>query len=879
MMTTHNKGYIKGKTKSRLFKNTVRSHLAIACFLATLLFLSACGGSGGTTDSGTDSSTDSGTDSGTDVATASSLSYAIVDTNQTLCYDTSTGDTVTCSGTGQDADYAGYQPDYTVSEDGTTVTDNVTGLVWQQSSDHVDSTDDTAGSDGVLNYDDKMFQADAITYCEDLVLGGREDWRLPSLKETYSLILFSGKDASNYSGTNTSTLTPFLAEEFDWAFGDLDTDENEDRIIDGQYASTDVVVSHLMGNQNDSVFGVNFVDGRIKGYPLNTKEYYVRCVAGNTEYGINDFVDNGDATITDNATGLMWQQDDSASTDWDNALTVCESADTAGYDDWRLPNVKELQSLVDYTVSPDTDGQPAIDNIFNSTSMTNEGNETDWSYYWSSTTHVDNNDDGTNATYVSFGRALGYWNEEVVDVHGAGAQRSNDKYDHASEAGATLETNEYGSFYVKGPQGDILRLDNQVRCVRDVEASPGYTLFAPMGDTTTYLINEAYETVYTWASNYNPALSVYLLDDGSLVRTGNLEAPDMFLATVGTATEGSEAGGSGGLIEIYELGNNGSDGPDWTKVLKVDDAVDSPEDFADNFAEGVTVPDIEGYLSHHDVEVLPNGNILALVWEAKTADAALALGRDRVKEADDYLWADAVYEVCRDNDDCTDGEIVWRWSVWDHVTTGNDSDKVNLNYYETPGSDWTHANAVDYNESTGEILISARNFNEYWVIDHDDSGSGIQRRFGNPAAYGGVGDQELFVQHDARWIEEGRPGAGNITVFNNGAGRSDGDYSSVDEFCDLDLDADGCTQGVMVDSYSEGVDGSFYAANISGAERLPDGNTLICEGTEGHLFEIDEDGETVWEYNKDNEEGIGVIFRANRYYESDFSDLVSSLFD
>jgi hypothetical protein len=299
MMTTHNKGYIKGKTKSRLFKNTVRSHLAIACLLATLLFLSACGGSGGTTDSGTDSSTDSGTDSGTDVATASSLSYAIVDTNQTLCYDTSTGDTVTCSGTGQDADYAGYQPDYTVSEDGTTVTDNVTGLVWQQSSDHVDSSDDTAGSDGVLNYDDKMFQADAITYCDELVLGGREDWRLPSIKETYSLILFSGKDASNYSGTNTSTLTPFLAEEFDWAFGDLDTDENEDRIIDGQYASTDVVVSHLMGNQNDSVFGVNFVDGRIKGYPLNNKEYYVRCVAGNTEYGINEFVANGDTTVTD----------------------------------------------------------------------------------------------------------------------------------------------------------------------------------------------------------------------------------------------------------------------------------------------------------------------------------------------------------------------------------------------------------------------------------------------------------------------------------------------------------------------------------------------------------------------------------------------------
>ena len=184
-----------------------------------------------------------------------------------------------------------------------------------------------------------------------------------------------------------------------------------------------------------TLFGVNFADGRIKGYGLTMpfgggeKTFFTVCVRGNTSYGVNDFVDNGDGTVTDNATGLMWSQDDSGEgLDWEEALTWVEQRNAEawlGYDDWRLPNAKELQSIVDYTRSPDTTGSAAIDSIFEATSITNEAGETDYPYYWSSTTHSNwTSSAGSAGAYVSFGRAMGYM-DSWQDVHGAGrpAQR------------------------------------------------------------------------------------------------------------------------------------------------------------------------------------------------------------------------------------------------------------------------------------------------------------------------------------------------------------------------------------------------------------------------------------------------------------------------
>lgn len=382
-----------------------------------------------------------------------SLTYPIVDTNQGACYDAN--QQVTCPGAGsafygQDGQYAGNLPSYTDNGDGT-VTDTVTGLTWQQSPD--------TNGDGVINSADKLTYDQASAGASSFTLAGYDDWRLPTIKELYSLILFDGLDVSGLESGDGVTLTPFIDNTtFDFGYGDTSAGE---RLIDSQFASSTLYVSTTMGGGR-TMFGVNLADGRIKGYPADAlggggaKGYYVLYVRGNTTYGENAFADNGDGTISDAATGLMWMQADSVSTfDWDGALTYCESLSAAGYDDWRLPNAKELQSLVDYSRSPDTTGSAAIDPLFSATAITNEGGQTDYAAYWSSTTHLNMRAAG-NAAYVSFGRALGYMNGRWMDVHGAGAQRSDPKGGDASA---------YPTGH--GPQGDAIRVQNMVRCVRD----------------------------------------------------------------------------------------------------------------------------------------------------------------------------------------------------------------------------------------------------------------------------------------------------------------------------------------------------------------------------------------------------------------------------
>lgn len=185
------------------------------------------------------------------------------------------------------------------------------------------------------------------------------------------------------------------------------------------------------------------------------KTFYIYFVRGNVDYGQNEFIDNRDGTISDLATGLTWtKQDSGEGMDWGTALDYCQNLDSAGSDDWRLPNVKELQSIVDYARSPSSTGSPAVDPIFQVSIMDGENGQEAYPYYWSSTTHA-NTRGGTYAAYVAFGEAPGYMHGEWIDVHGAGAQRSDPK------------TGDPGQFLIgHGPQGDAVRIENYVRCVR-----------------------------------------------------------------------------------------------------------------------------------------------------------------------------------------------------------------------------------------------------------------------------------------------------------------------------------------------------------------------------------------------------------------------------
>lgn len=396
------------------------------------------------------------TPTATATPSSNTLNYPVVDTNQSGCYNDS-GE-ISCpqpgeSFYGQDGQLARNVPDYTDNGDGT-VTDNVTGLMWQKSPD----TD----GDGDIDVQDKMTYDEAATGAGSFQLGGYNDWRLPTIKELYSLIDFSGLDPSGYEGTDTSGLVPFIdTTYFDFAYGDTSAGE---RIIDAQFASSNLYISNTGNDGGRTLFGVNFADGRIKGYGLSLfgsdKTFYVLYVRGNSSYGLNEFIDNGDGTISDAATGLMWSQNDSAvALNWEEALAWVAQKNEEnylGYNDWRLPNVKELQSIVDYSRSPDTSSSAAIDPLFNCSTIINEAGNLDYGFYWSSTTHLNWTQTPAGAgAYVSFGRALGYMNGSWSDVHGAGAQRSDPK------AGDPADYP-----YGHGPQGDAIRIYNVLRFVR-----------------------------------------------------------------------------------------------------------------------------------------------------------------------------------------------------------------------------------------------------------------------------------------------------------------------------------------------------------------------------------------------------------------------------
>jgi hypothetical protein len=380
---------------------------------------------------------------------ASAWTYPVVGTGQTQCYSDSGPIACPLPGQpfyGQDAQHRSPQPAYRDNGDGT-VSDLNTQLIW------------------VSKRGNKVTYEEARAGAAACRAGGHRDWRLPTIKELYSLINFNG---SFHPEGNS---IPYLdTRYFEFRYGDPGQGE---RPIDCQdWSATEYLGTTMRGNA--TVFGVNFADGRIKGYPKfqgpdgNPKQLYVRYVRGNSLYGKNDLKDNRDGTITDGATGLIWSRQDSGTgMDWQAALAWVQEKNNKrflGHNDWRLPNAKELQSIVDYTRCPQaTDASrrsAAISPLF-AVSTLRDG---DYPFFWSSTTHLDGPYDrlGRAAIYIAFGSATGWMRfpgqpyPMLVDVHGAGAQRSDPKSGNPDDYP-----------YGRGPQGDVVRIYNNVRLVRD----------------------------------------------------------------------------------------------------------------------------------------------------------------------------------------------------------------------------------------------------------------------------------------------------------------------------------------------------------------------------------------------------------------------------
>jgi len=354
----------------------------------------------------------------------------------------------------------------------------------------------------------------------------------------------------------------------------------------------------------------------------------------------------------------------------------------------------------------------------------------------------------------------------------------------------------------------------------------GYTLFAPLNWNVVYLIDNQGRLVHSWNAPSKPGLSVYLLEDGSLLHSGR-------------------------DVNIRDWDNNQL----WAYNMHGD-----------------------SWKRSHDLRRLPNGHIISVVWKTKSVAEALAAGRDPAKLDSTGLLSSCVYEL-----DTATNQIVWEWDSWDHLIQDYDSTKENygvvrdhpelidLNYgvgaERTPGS-FIHFNAVDYNAELDQIIASPRIYSEAWVIDHSTTteqaaghtggtygkGGDLLYRWGNPAAYRRPNSQyhQLMYQHDVSWIPDSLPGGGHMMCFSNGDPSRPWSEAvewapPMDSLGLYQADADS-TWGPQVPHWTYRDTVEFYSSHISGCQRLPNGNTLICEGRWGTFLEVTPDSEVVWKY-------------------------------
>jgi hypothetical protein len=377
---------------------------------------------------------------------------------------------------------------------------------------------------------------------------------------------------------------------------------------------------------------------------------------------------------------------------------------------------------------------------------------------------------------------------------------------------------------------------------------PVHRLYSPSSGTTSFLVDDQGNTVHSWPSTNNVGNTLYLEEGGTLIRT------------IRTGVFGP-GGGTGGGVERLALDGTVL----WTYEY-----------------------DTGGNIHHHDVEPMPNGNVMLVAWESKTQADAIANGRDPALTPGATFFPDHIIEV--EPTGPTTGTIVWEWHVWDHLIQDFDATKANfgdpaanpqlldINYPATTSADWNHVNSIDYDPVYDRIVISANFQNEFWIIDHStttaeaaghtggNSGMGgdFLYRWGNPEAYraGTVADKDLFRQHGVKFIPPGYPGEGNILLYNNQISPS----SRVEEI-ELPLDINGDFVFGVGPAWGPAApvwtyqDPGMNSAIMSSAVRMANGNTLIASTLQGRVFEVTPAGTNVWEINPPP--GTGGAFHAS----------------
>ena len=401
------------------------------------------------------------------------------------------------------------------------------------------------------------------------------------------------------------------------------------------------------------------------------------------------------------------------------------------------------------------------------------------------------------------------------------------------------------------------------------EGFPGLVLFSQsqgQGPSKTILLNNLERKVKIWNHSESAIGVPHLNTDGSIIL--QLKSSDHYF--------GNTRGPIGGIFKKL----------DYTGELK----------WEFNFFN-------ENFHTHHDFEILPNGNILTIGWEKKSYSEGINAGRISIESE---IWPLVIHEIKPPIDG--DIEIVWKWHLWDHLIQDQDSSLNNYgiiknhpelidinigNFTNSNEGDWLHTNAIAYNEQLNQIIFSSRHLSEIYIIDHSttieeasehtggnsNKGGDILYRWGNPINYGRgtIDDQKLNAQHGAHWISQDFPGSGNIIMFNNnpsdttGTSNQFGNSSVVEIVPPIDdegnyIISDSLSFGPIDYEWEYGGDNTFFSHFQSGAYRLSNGNTIITSTQEKNIFEIDSLGNKVWEYDLElSDTQPGYTARAKKY--------------
>ncbi|MCA9190471.1 MAG: aryl-sulfate sulfotransferase [Planctomycetales bacterium] len=380
--------------------------------------------------------------------------------------------------------------------------------------------------------------------------------------------------------------------------------------------------------------------------------------------------------------------------------------------------------------------------------------------------------------------------------------------------------------------------------VRAPKPFDGLSLYAPLHSTDVQLRDNLHHVVHRWKCDLPPGQCTKMLPDGSLLRTARVENP---------AFEKVYGKGSGGGVQWIN----------WDGTKRWDYRLSSDRE-----------------LLHHDIELMPNGHILMLVWVKIPLGESQAHGC-KTATADAPLISERIVEI-----DPNTNRTIWSWDAWDHVVQNVDPTlpdfgdpltmptRIDVNL-QRDENDWLHFNALSYNAAQDLIIVSCRQTSELWIIDHSTTSEQAQTSHGGQRGVGGdiwlrwgnssSTSRELYHQHNVHWIPEGLPGAGNILLFDNGDELSRPHSRVVELKFHPDREGEDAFEIVWDFIPKSGV---FFSAFVSGVQRLPNGNTFVCSGTQGWVFEVSPKGSVIWQFRFDVQDRLDWLFRLEKYPRS-----------